>query len=411
MFKHGIAKALVDGLPPYINAPDIPTVDKDLLRVVEIVPSRKPAFYGDDKWDFSSCFKYITDSRCIIDFSSCIPQAKQPMKDYALDRLEAGNKVQTVSSYVTNMNGCLKRMTAETGIPFLLLTAKSIIEYIESQNCKFCTKTALASLMHHLFKVMTDNGQPHLVDKDALKRYYMEVRENAKHEEKNHFKVVPERYLNLLVTMLDQIMRDESKPYDQRMTAGISLIDTQMGMRISEIPIMPVDCMRWAITSRGKMPYVVYRSQKAARFSREFVEVEHMGTELLFQTLDYYLELRSSSPHAGEEFLYVDESSDRYPISKDVLERRYHYLVKQYMPESKEYTEGVNPYRFRDGDIRFIPSFHCLRSTVISAMANYGVPYPFIEKMVSHTPGTMCDDSYYTGVKTPKNTVWNELND
>jgi hypothetical protein len=39
------------------------------------------------------------------------------------------------------------------------------------------------------------------------------------------------------------------------------------------------------------------------------------------------------------------------------------------------------------------------------------VPYPFIEKMVSHTPGTMCDDSYYTGVKTPKNTVWNELND
>lgn len=412
MLKNGISKALVDGIPTYIDAPDIPVIDNDLLRVVEIVPKKKPAFYSDDKWDFSECFKYTRDARCIIDFSHSLPEARQALKNYALDRLEAGDKVTTVSSNIVYISGFLKKITIQTKTPFVLLTDEIVIKYIKDQDCKYCTKTALASLMYRLFKIMNDTREPHLVDVDAVRKYYNKVHETAKHEEKAHFMKVPDGYMDQLVTMLDRIMRDDSKPYDQRMTAGMMLIDTQMGMRISEIPIMPHDCIRWAETTHGKMPYIVYRSQKAARYSREVIEVEHMGTQLLFDTLKYYLELRKRSSHADEDFLYVDESTETYPISKNMLQRRYRYLVKQYMPEAKKYIEGIRTVQFRGSkDTWYIPSIHCLRTTVFSAMANHGVPYPFIEKMMSHTPGSMCDDSYYTGVNTPENTVWEELDD
>ena len=408
--ENGVAKMLLNDIPAELGIKDIPAAGDALKRVIETIPAEPPAFYPDDYWDFSVCFKYTRDPRTAVDFRRCHPETKTVLKDYAVYCLEKGNKVTTVSNYVTNADTLIRRLVQETDTPFALLDAKTIIGYIDGKDTRFGTKRSQASMMIDIFNMMTVRGRPHLVDVRQLEAYFREMVSKHKHEEKNHYKPVPERYMDILMTMLDSVMRDDTKPYDQRMTAGIMLMDTQMGLRTSEVTIVPARPVRYADTSKGKRPYFVYRSRKAARVA-EVVEVEHMGTDLLYETLDYYLKLRERSPYAREDFLYVDGTTTKYPISNDALQRRFAYLVKQYMPEAKNYFEGVEKHKFRDnGGEWYIPTIHCLRTTVFSAMANHNIPYAFIEKMMSHTPGSMCDDGYYAGVKTPENNVWDNIN-
>jgi len=407
---NGVVKALLNNIPAELGIKDIPAVKDALMRVVETIPTKPPAFYPEDYWDFSKCFKYTRDPRTAVDFRRCHPEAKTALKDFAVYCLERGNKVTTVSNFVANADTLIRRLINETGTPFALLDAPTIIGYIDRKDTRFGTKMAQASLLIDIFTMMTKRGRPHLVDIRQLDAYHLDVAAKHKHEATNHYKPVPEQYMDLLVTMLDSVMRDDTKPYDQRMTAGIMLVDTQLGMRTSEISIMPAHCVRYADTTKGKQPYVVYRSRKTAR-AAEVVEVEHMGTDLLYKTLDYYFRLRERSPYAREDFLYVDGSSKEYPIDNKTLQRRFAYLVKLYMPEAKNFIEGVDRHKFRGcGDDWFIPSIHCLRTTVFSAMANHNIPYAFIEKMMSHTPGSMCDDGYYAGVNTPENDVWDNIN-
>ena len=410
MLKNGIATTLVEGIPERIEVMDFPVTEKDILRVVDVVPMGKPAFYGSDTWDFSGCFKYVNHLRNVVDFRTCAPGSEEALKDFALSFIDKGNKIRTVSSLVASMNTCIRDTVAASGLPFHLLTDRHYIDYYDSLDSKYSTKWATINYLIVLYKVATANHIPHIVSVRGLSDYRAMLKVLAKHEQTKHFTPVPEAYLNRIITVLNRVMRDEGEPLSRRMTAGIMLVDTQVGVRSSEVPAIPADCVRYADTPDGPRPYFVYRSIKAARGLREVVYVEHIGTPLLFRTLEYLLELRKRSPFAGEDFLYVDDCMTRYPIRQDMLLRRYDYVIKMNMPEAKEFVEGIDSRRFRDSDeVWYIPSPHDFRTTVFSMLSDQGVPYPFIEKMMSHTFGSDCDDSYYGGIKKATNDVLERL--
>lgn len=410
-FNNGIANALIAGMPGYLNATGVKVSTRDLRRVVEIIPDNKPAHYDEDLWDFRPMFKYAQNEKNIVDFRKCPHDMKNAVKDYALWCLENGNDVISMCSNVRNVIGKLRLTCEQTGKPLAMINDQDIIGTLTGLDVVNSTRCAYASALYNLFNTMSAYGHPSLVRKDVLKNYYDRIYAIAKHERRNHYEAVPEWYLNKVMTMFYHVMKDESKPLQQRMTAGIMLLDTQLGLRASEIIILSKDCVHYGDTPDGPRPYVVYRSRKAARSNRESVEVEHVGTDLAFETIKYLLKLRKRSPHADEDYLYVDDMTTTYPVRQDVLRRRYAYLVKQYMPEAEGEIPGIKTHYFRDGKTFAVPSIHNYRTTVFSAMADQGVPFLFIEKMMSHHPGEHDEAGYYSGIKKYEHDIWEDMTD
>lgn len=410
-FNNGIASALIVGIPDYLNAAAVKVSERDLKRVVEIIPSTKPAHYDEDLWDFRPMFKYIRNEKNIVDFRSCPEDMKNAVKDYALWALENGNDIISMCSNVRTVISKLKLTKEQTGKPLSMINDQDIIRTLDGLKIVNKTRCAYAGALYALFKTMTAYGHPNLVRQDVLANYYDRLYALAKHEQNKHYEAIPEWYLNKAMTMFYHIMRDESKPLQQRMTAGMMLLDTQVGLRASEIIILSKDCVRYGDTTNGHRPYIVYRSRKAARNHRESIEVEHVGTDLAFETISYLLELRKLSPHADEDYLYVDDISKTYPISQETLRRRYAYLVKQYMPEAEGELPGIKTHKFRTGETYAVPSIHNYRTTVFSAMADQGVPFLFIEKMMSHHPGDHDEAGYYGGIKKYEHNVWEDMTD
>lgn len=407
MFKNGIALALVEDIPERIQLNSAEANDRDVLRVVEVVPRKKPVRYNDDIWDFSDCFIFRKEARYTIDFRRVPESIKDPLKDFVLSLIENGAKITSACTCFYVARTVLKGLLERKGGIFELITAEDIIAWVMARENKYSTKRSHLSLMTAFFLEMTNNGFTHLVDVEALRNTEKRIAAIAKHEKVGHYPVIPESFLNKMISMFDSVMRDESKPFDQRMTAGIMLLESQLGLRSSEIVALPDDCLHYWKTSKGMEPYITYRSIKAARGPHEVKYVDHIATDLAIETLNYYQNLRKQCSHANEPFLYVDERLGHYPIKTHELLRRFRYLVKMYIPEAVGAIEGIQSVKLRRETIS-CPAIHSFRVTVFTKMAECGIPYPFIEKMMSHTPQSKTDEGYYSGVKTA-NTVWEDI--
>lgn len=409
MFKNGLALALIDDIPQRVKIAKVIATEKDIRRVVNIVPKHRPARYEEDVWDFSKCYVYSRNQRHVIDFRKCPEGMRDALKDFALLKIENASKITSISARVQSIKTVLLEAIKKDNTIFELLTDDDILNVITSRTCKNRTKGSYLTNVREMYEEMSRNGLAHLVDTKKLKIRERALLKMGSHEVPNHYMPVPEAYLNKLMTMFNRVMRDPAKPFDQRMTAGVMLLQTQLGLRVSEIVAFPADCLHVCDTTKGPRRYITYRSIKAARGPHEIILVDHMGTQLAFETLDYLLELRKECINSSEDFLYVDNNIGQYPVAPHILERRYKYLIKLYLPEAQQPVEGVRLASFRDTDKKWsIPSIHCYRVTVFSAMANCGVPYPFIEKMMSHTPDSSSDDGYYSDVKA-ENNVWSNF--
>ena len=257
VFKNGIANALVDEIPQrYDITPIVPTKD-DMHYVVEIVPKNKPARYDEDVWDFSECFAYNVGERAKIDFRYCVPATREAVKYLALFFLEKGAKVSSVSSQIQTLNSHMREIVAIVGGDLERVTENEIISHIRSLSCSPSTKRCYMTFLQYFYSCMSDCGLAHLVDVKELKLECARLKEIAKHQQTKHHPYIPDDYLNEIITFFDKVMRDEAKPLDHRLTAGVMLIDTQIGIRASELVIMSKDCTRKAETTKGERPYLV----------------------------------------------------------------------------------------------------------------------------------------------------------
>lgn len=416
MLNKGIARTLVHDIPKWIPVDDITPTINSVYNVVQKMPDGKevPALFNEDIWDFSSLCPVVRSYMNKLDFTNCKPQYKMLLKVYALEAIERGTNIRSIHCFIGQLAARLDAIIAKAGC-LELVTEEHIIEEIDNCGNKYSSKAEQMRRMLLLLESAETCGILTLADIDSLQVRLQQYRDLAKHESHKHSNDIPEDYFCRIITMFNNVMRDETAKLDKRLSAGIFLINSQLGLRTAEIPILKTDCLRYTDTINGVRPYIIYTSTKSAKGFMNEKRVEHMCTPLLESTIKYYLKLREQCPTAANtNFLFVLPKHQVYPVCREALNNQYFLLLREYFPEIKQPHPAFGPcLEGRKGNkkLYWYPKIYCYRVHVFSALLNQGVPRSIIEKMMSHTPTSNCDDSYYGGVKTPTGSdVSNEMN-
>ena len=306
VYINGIAAKLVSNIPISMVCPDIYPLRKDILKVVEIVPECPVADYKSDVWDFTACFKDVCSDLHIIDFRRSNPDARSYLKCYVLHLMDRHPlKIRTISGILGTLITHLNNIISESEYrDFSILTTKDIITYFKDEEedyigCSVRTLSAYFNQVFRFFKVLHEENIKHVVNLEEIEIERKQLMSRAKHIVTVHYPDIPQDLFEIIKKRLDRVMRDRNLPIKDQLTAGLILMNTQLGLRRSELPILKVGMIEELETSVGPRKCVVYRSLKASRSLIEPKIVRTICTPLLEKTYQYFLELRSSLPESA----------------------------------------------------------------------------------------------------------------
>lgn len=407
-FSSGIARALVKHVPSLLGGEDIVASPDSLLKIVEVLPeSGREIVFMDDVWDFSECFKLMSSFLHVLKFNRVPLEVKDAAKEYVLLLMERGIKIRTIHGKINQLCLLMERAMEKSGVNDMRLLTSQDYNSI-SGLYTIAQQVSNTDLLIDFYSFLSHIGHMHAVDIQNLREQRVKAADLRKYDKNLHHPDIPQAYFNILIKAYDSIMRSEKYSFSERMGAGIMLVQSQLGLRISELCILRADALRYHYCDDGKVrPYIVYQSLKAARGAMEAVDVETICTPLLKKTFAYMVELRKKGRFAeSSPFLFrLDEDiqgGNHLPHSRTRLSDIHKRLVADYVPEAKRRWTGL-PYSvpsFRKG--RYcIPTVHCFRVHFAVSVFQQGVPLTYVESMMSHSQESNCYDAYYGTVEAP----------
>jgi integrase len=192
------------------------------------------------------------------------------------------------------------------------------------------------------------------------------------------------------------------------MTAGIVLMNTQLGLRCLEILALEKDCIHEYNCGDGLRRYfTTYNCIKGARADVEVIQVKSICTPLLLETWSYMTELRKQSPYSEQSrFLYTldivqksNKASELPPVNRDTFVRQYKMFFGTYLKsEIEQDWKGIDRVKLpirTDRNHYSIPTIHNFRVHFATSLYAQDFPLDLIESIMSHTPQSNSFDSYY----------------
>lgn len=402
----GVARKLVKNVPENLGGNDIVVSPDSLMKVIEVMPDTgREILFIDDVWDFSPMFKLMSTGEHVLDFRIVPQEMKDAFKDYACVLLDRGLKVRTIHQRIFRVNRAIHLAKIKTGEDDArFLSSNDLYDALGGLGISY-TKQIISAL-GDFYRMMSHYGYRHVVDVRVFPELLVKVGDLAKYVKHEHYGNIPDVFFDAIIRMYDSVMRDETKPFDERIASGVLLVNSQLGLRSSEGTILRKDCLHWAACDDGvRRPYIIYQSLKAARGRNEAVNVETLCTDITLRTLEYLLPLREKGALAGENdfLLRLEESSVRgredKPHTNGKLNDINIKLCRKYLPEAKMPWKGLKRRHFKyDENSYTIPSMHNFRVHFAVSLFEQGVPLCYIESMMSHSPESDPVDSYYSSI-------------
>ena len=414
MLRNGLARKLIDNIPAYMGGTGIFPEKGGHRVVVEIIPVQGHLVdYRNDEWDFKVGFKYQRRSNLKIRFNKANAEFRTHLKDYAAMLLDTYEwKVSTVGSVISMMSGILNHAVEHSMYEmFILIDTDDIIGAVEHMQAHSeSRRSAYSHIMRFVEFIRKTQGIILPIDLDEIGRRMTILSDiyRSKRQRKHH-KMIPDQFFDAIIQTTDKVMRDETQPFNMRMTAGMLLMNTQLGLRCLEILALEKDCIRDYRSGDGiTRHYTVYNSIKPARADVEVIQVKSICTPLLYDTWSYMLDLRDKVPHSKEsKFLYTLDHptasgpicGEVPPVSRDSFINLYKNFYGKYMREYIEQDwKGIDRVMLNskyDRSLYSIPTIHSFRVHFATSLYTQGFPLDMIESIMSHTPQSNCYDSYY----------------
>ncbi len=418
MLKNGIAHQLIYGLPSFLGENGVEPTRADMLRVVQIPTIRHIVNFDSDIWDARKGFTMTKSCNNIIKFTNCHPEAKTLIKSFAAQELDDGKKFSTLHGTIPLLIRTMNAAIEESGRGhFYFISTQDVLNGINRifSNSDY-DKLATFTLIERFLKFTASTIDVRLnVNSKELKwariAFYNEVKDYLKHKP---IPDIPDDYFDLIINKCDEVLRDETLPLNDRLIAGIILINSQLGLRISEIVALEVDCRDvWPCSDGVVRPFITYNSIKASRGDVESLPFKTFCNSICEETLEYYLELRKRCIYADKtDFLYVldprkgSPCNGEFPVSPGAFNEQYriffaHYLREEARKDWGQITRIKTKIR-GDEELLSIPSIHSFRKHFFSSLAKAGVPYDFIDAAAAHTPDEDLSHEYTLGYTPPE---------
>ena len=416
MFNLGIIRRIVGNIPVFFGMERRTTTGQEYKTIVEKLPTRKLDFLSD-RMDFSDCFTYVRGSQVIIDWRNVPEDARYLVKLFNLNNLDLGNKVTTERNKATILGNIIRvAESVNKKHKFLFLNEKDVIYAVETLwgTSYDSMKIGYSSFERFVEFIIDEKLADIRIDLQEIRTKIIQIEDRLPSRDKReHSPVIPPKMFHALLNGFYRIMRDESIKINDRMTAGTCLLNTQMGLRVSEIPALETDCLRYYVDENGeKNYYIVYNCIKGASATTEVVSVKTICTPLAKETIEYLLELRKRIPGSNKyRFLYcLDGKNCRIGRIYDKVSfyKRYKRICALYLYDvvSKDW-EGIKHVSVRHEIIRLkapdkgkydtplsIPGIHSYRTTFASMLYTQGFDIDYINAIMAHTPQSNDTNAY-----------------
>ena len=423
MFDCGLIRNLVTGIP--VLPWEVPVVapEKASLRIVDCIPERK-CDYSEDRMDFTEYFTLQRGYSCILDWTKVDEDARPYVKCFTLDNLDEGKKIKTEKAKIFIIRKIISfaKKNSKSHSFFGIVTEDIIyaLETIWPQNMSmqrvgYATIIAFLDFIHDKTNICLaidiiklENNRIFL--SDVLSGY----------DGEKGAPMITNEHLDALIEGFDRVMRDTTVKVDDRMTAGMCLLNTQLGLRNSEIPAIKTDCLHTIEGHDGQIDdYIIYNSIKAAHYGRESVEVKTICTPLAKKTIKYLLQLRKNiCGWENNDFLYIQNNPDSRAglvFKSDLFRHHYRLIMGKYMRDVTDRDwpniKRMSVYKVlkSHGNISWakqeltIPTIHSYRVTFACQLYAQHINVDFINAIMSHTPQSNVNDSYIPNAKPPRN--------
>lgn len=413
ILTNGIARTLIRNIPSSLGGQYIVAAPEVFTRVVDKVPEKwQLVDYRQDVWDFTPYFTMVNTPLHRYDFGLLPEALREVVKEYIAYLIDKpGNfgkgRIRATRRKLTMLGSMLTYVNKIEPLGIEYARTADFLKAADRGSIK--TKYERLKLLMNFIQTSSALGRTYHVDRDAIKDELTNAAGIDKFLVKKHHQNIPRELFDGIIRSMDKTMRNETLPFNDRITAGMVLIQTQLGLRVSELCALKKDCLKWHECTDGvKRPYITYYSMKEAKSGEEAFLVNTICTPLLLETLRYFLPLREKGEFADRtDFLLVygtrpgaKKQGERYPEDVDLFTSWVRNVCMRYCPETAQKWPGFTHviHGKRDRKYYTIPSMHNYRVHFAVSLYEQKMPLDFIEAIMSRVYGTGSGDPYYSSI-------------
>lgn len=368
--------------------------------------------YESNCWDFSQ-YTLLTNAHDRFHFESCVEIFRDDLKDYVLLRILSSNiKISTLYSELVILRHFFNYL-AGTGLYRIDGIDDSDVEkYFISLNISATTFIKRQSVIKEFLKLYDAEHKTEVLTPG--------IEELCKRMDPSKFKAIvkaarrksiPDDFYNKLLSKLIHIMHDENELSKKRGLAAMLVIDSQTGLRASELSLLEANSIE-EVDIDGKIAKMIkYKIVKSVRGgNNEYINAITYINDISFEAYKVATEVFSENrknrntnylccfPEAklpvdsGAYLNFMKEVCIKYNKELGSTNEKLKGTLSGKMSKSsfildiarnnKELQATVND--FPDNQVFYYPLVHQYRNTVVVGLLRRGVKLEFVRRYMGH---------------------------
>lgn len=368
--------------------------------------------YESNCWDFSQ-YTLLTNAHDRFHFESCVEIFRDDLKDYVLLRILSSNiKISTLYSELVILRHFFNYL-AGTGLYRIDGIDDSDVEkYFISLDISATTFLKRQSVIKEFLKLYDAEHKTEVLTPG--------IEELCKRMDPSKFKAIvkaarrksiPDDFYNKLLSKLIHIMHDENELSKKRGLAAMLVIDSQTGLRASELSLLEANSIE-EVDIDGKIAKMIkYKIVKSVRGgNNEYINAITYINDISFEAYKVATEVFSENrknrntnylccfpeaklPVYTESYInFMKEVCIKYNKELGSTNEKLKGTLSGEMSKSsfildiarnnKELQATVND--FPDNQVFYYPLVHQYRNTVVVGLLRRGVKLEFVRRYMGH---------------------------
>ena len=385
------AFAFSDDADAYINA---------FQSIVNRMPNKENLIsFHDDIWDFNPYIETSNTKSHKFSFDTAPVELRDYLKFFVLYKIMGKTKLSTVYVRMTNAVSVINHVMVNTPHNSLeLITTEDLCTEIDSRNTSPSTTHNNYEAVYQFFYFLINNYRFDLpVDVEELKRRGVAEKDLAK-KEWDKLSDIPEEYFNAILEKAVAVMRDNTSIYNDRATACIIVMLSQLGLRIGDLMSLTTDRLfSKKLPRSGKTAYYIhYKSHKPSKPHDEMLEFDIFSNSLCTEAFQTLRRIRKTCEFSAEPYLYVldsvYQSLNVYPLPNHRFRNEFKkFFYNHLFTESSLKWPGIPMSVFTKGSrktkkrfLLAVPDTRQFRVHLCTSLYNRGIPLVYIQKYMGH---------------------------
>lgn len=389
-----------DKNPAFSFSDDAEAYIKAFQSIVNKLPDKEDRIsFSDDTWDFNPYFEASNTKSHKFSFDIAPAELRDYLKFFVLHKIMGKTKLSTTFVRMTNALSVINHVIEDTPHNCLeLITTEDLCNEIDGRNTSPSTSHNNYEAVYQLFYFLIHNYRLDLpVDLEELKRRGVAEKELSKKEE-TKLPDIPETYFNIILEKAVAVMRDDTSVYNDRATACIIVMLSQLGLRIGDLMSLTTDRLfSKKLPKSGQTAYYIhYKSHKPSKPHDSMLEFDIFSNSLCTEAFQTLSRIRRKCAFSNEPYLYVLDSvyhsSDVYPLPnhrfRSELKR---FFYNHLLQEASLEWPGIQMCVFTIGGVKYKKRYHLavpdtrqFRVHLCTALYNRGIPLVYIQKYMGH---------------------------